>query len=457
MTAVDRSRLPEVGDDPAFVFPRIVHHRLPNAVQVRTIEHHSAPVVTFVVIIEGGSGVDADGQHGLMSLTADMVDEGTGTLTAIDVSDAIARVGGDYDVEVGPDATIFTFTTLVRFAGRAAALLADLLLRPNLLPKDFERVRQLRLDRLKQLKDLAPATAERSFLRLMYDSHPYGHLSIGNEAALAALTSDDVVRCHQARYRPYRTTIVAAGALSHVELAAAVADAFGSWTARDHESAPGQPPESIEPPVAASRLVVVPREGAAQSELRIGRLAARRDTADYASLLVLNSVMGGQFVSRINLKLREEKGYTYGARTGFDWRRGLAPFVLQASVHTASTADAVADSLGELQAIRGARPPSESELSLARAALTRGYPRNFETAQQVARAVAQLAVFGLPDSYFEEFVPKVRQVTAADVIEAAERYLDPQRMVTLVVGDFAAIRSSLDRLGLGEPEIMPPS
>ena len=175
------------------------------------------------------------------------------------------------------------------------------------------------------------------------------------------------------------------------------------------------------------------------------------------SYVVMNSVMGGQFVSRINLKLREEKGFTYGARTGFDWRRGRTPFVLQASVHTASTAEAIADSLRELEAIRHERPPSESELALARTSLTRGYPRNFETAQQVARSVAQLALFELPDTYFEEFIPKVHAVTAADASSAAARYIDPQKAVTLIVGDKAVVHDSLLTLGLGEPDVLPPS
>jgi zinc protease len=167
--------------------------------------------------------------------------------------------------------------------------------------------------------------------------------------------------------------------------------------------------------------------------------------------------MGGQFVSRINLKLREEKGFTYGARTGFDWRRGRTPFVLQASVHTASTAEAVLDSLRELEAIRHERPPSASELALAKASLTRGYPRNFETGQQVARSVAQLALFDLPDTYFEDFIPKVQAVTAEDVSSAAERYIDPQKAVTLVVGDNAVVHDSLLTLGLGEPDVLPPT
>jgi predicted Zn-dependent peptidase len=139
------------------------------------------------------------------------------------------------------------------------------------------------------------------------------------------------------------------------------------------------------PPPASAGLAIVPRDRAAQSELRIGHLATGRNTPDYPALLVMNALLGGQFVSRVNLKLREEKGFTYGARTGFDWRRGATPFVLQASVHTAATADAIRDSLGELQGIRGARPPTGAELMLAKASLTRGYPRNFETAQQVAK------------------------------------------------------------------------
>jgi zinc protease len=171
---------------------------------------------------------------------------------------------------------------------------------------------------------------------------------------------------------------------------------------------------------------------------------------------VMNSLLGGQFVSRINLKLREEKAYTYGARTGFDWRRGLSPFVLQASVHTASTADAIADAIGEIEGLRGSRPPTHDELVLAKASLTRGYPRNFETAQQVARAVAQLALYELPDTYFAEFVPKVNAVGADDVTRAATRYLDTAKLSTVIVGDHSAIADSLATLGLGTPSVLPP-
>lgn len=453
----DRSRLPQVGADPSFTFPTIVRHTLSNGLQVRTIEHHSVPLVTFVMQISGGSGADVAGREGVAAITADMVDEGTGGLSAIDVSEALARIGAEYDVDVGSDATMFTLSTLSRFAERGASVLADLLTRPSLRSEDFDRVRQLRLDRLRQLKDLPPAVAERALLRLLYGSHPYGHLSIGNDASLRSIDLDEVTTFHAATFRPSRSALVVAGAMPHAALLRLAEGAFGHWTDGDAatEAAPVAAAD-IEPAATQSLLAVVAREGAAQSELRIGHLSARRDTPDYAALVVMNAILGGQFVSRINLKLREEKAFTYGARTGFDWRRGLAPFTLQTSVHTAATAEAIRDSLDELEAIREARPPSDTEMSLAKASLTRGYPRNFETAIQVARSVAQLVLYGLPDSYFENFVPRVHAVSASEVTSAARRYIDPARLVTLIVGDHAAIAPSLEALGIGSVQVQPP-
>ena len=455
MTKADRSRLPEVGPDPSFRFPDIGRHQLPNGLEVRTVEHPTVPVLTFVIQVEGGSGADPLGAEGLAAMTADMVDEGTGSLSALDVSEALARIGAEYDVDVGPDVTTFSLTTLTRFARRGGTLLANMVTSPSLRDDDFLRIRQLRLDRLRQLKDLAPAAAERAFLRLLYDGHPYGHLPIGNDAALRALSLDTVATLHARTFTPSRATLVIGGAMSHDELLAVAADSFGGWLAPAQGEHPTAASE-VEPATRArTALAVVPREGAAQSELRIGHLSVGRGTPDYHALLVMNAVLGGQFVSRVNLKLREEKGYTYGARTGFDWRRGATPFALQASVHTAATADAVRDSLAELDGIRGGRPVTDQELSLARASLTKGYARNFETAQQVTRSVAQLALYRLPDTYFAEFVPRVNGITAADVTRVAGQYLDPARTTTLIVGDHSVIADSLRELGLGDPRVMP--
>jgi predicted Zn-dependent peptidase len=416
------------------------------------------PVITFVMQIDGGLGADPSGREGLAAITADMLDEGTGSLSAIDVSDALARIGGEYDVEVGADATIFTLTTLARFAGRGAKLLSDMLSAPSMREADFERVRQLRLDRLRQLKDLPPAVAERAFLRLLYPSHPYGHLAIGTEGALRTVTREEVVQFHAGTFLPSRAMLAVVGALSDVELVTIAENAFGGWTGNRH--APAAPLTAVDVAVemaTSAHLAVVPRDGAAQSELRLGHLSARRDTPDYPGLVVMNAILGGQFVSRLNMKLREQKAFTYGVRTGFDWRRGIGPFSVQTSVHTAATAESISDALSEMSDLRGGRPATPEELSVAQASLTRGYPRNFETAQQVARSVGQLALFNLPDSYFEDFVPKVNAVTADEVTRVAQSYLDPGRAIALVVGDRSATEESLSRLSFGDVHVLPPS
>jgi zinc protease len=185
---------------------------------------------------------------------------------------------------------------------------------------------------------------------------------------------------------------------------------------------------------AGERLALLHRAGAAQSELRVGHVAAARNTPDYLALVALNMVLGGQFVSRINMNLREGKGYTYGARTSFEFRRGRGPFVLAASVQSDATADAVHEIFSEIRAIRGERPVTRAELDLGRAALTRGYPRNFETAEQV-----------------RTFVPRVLALDEADLTRAAEKHIDPSQLLTVIVGDREKVAPTLARLALGEP------
>jgi zinc protease len=185
-------------------------------------------------------------------------------------------------------------------------------------------------------------------------------------------------------------------------------------------------------------------------------VAVPRSTPDYPSLLLLNMVLGGQFVSRINMNLREDKGYTYGARTTFDFRRGPGPFQLQASVQTGATSAAIHEVVKEIEEIAASRPVTAAEMSLARAALTRGYPCNFETAEQIARSVAQLALYGLPDDYFERFVPTIAALELDALARVAETHLHPSRLVALVVGDRAVIEPTLGALPFGEPSAVLP-
>jgi predicted Zn-dependent peptidase len=444
---VDRSRLPPLGPDPRFTFPDIRRGALANGLKTWTVEHRDVPLVGALVLIPAGAAADPLARPGLAALTGDLLDEGCGDLDALGFHEAVGRIGAQLETEVGADATLLGITTLSRFAARAFALIADMVRRPRFERQDFERVRDLRLHRLIQLRDLPPALAERAFAEALYGAHPYGHLSIGSEVSLGAVSLDDVRAFHERMYDPRHAVVIAIGDATHDELLALIGQAFGSWAPSSAE----RPPEVVPgtPPDSGRRLVLVHRADAAQSELRIGHVSESRRTPDYHALLVLNMILGGQFVSRINMNLRERKGYTYGARTSFDFRRGPGPFVLQASVQSDATADAIREALSELEAIRGPRPVTTSELELGRAALTRGYPRTFETSDQIGRGAAQLALYDLPEDYFTTFVPTVASLRDTDITRVAERYIHPERLVTVVVGDRAKVGPSLEALGMG--------
>jgi zinc protease len=448
---VDRSRLPQLGPDPHFTFPAVRRRGLSNGVSAWTVEHHEVPLIYVLVVIPAGAALDPPDRHGLAAVTGDLLDEGCGELDAFGLHERLGRLGAHVDTEVGADATLLGVTALERSAEPALDVLADMIRRPWLDAREFERVRDLRLNRLVQLRDTPPALAERGFIHRLYGAHPYGHLPIGNEVSLQAMRPDEVRAFHQKVYDPARATVIAVGDASHERLADLVERAFGSWEPGLTSAARLDPDVFSAPPPVREKLALIHRPGAPQSELRIGHVGVARSSPDYHALLTANMVLGGQFVSRINLNLREDKGYTYGARTNFDFRRGPGPFALQASVQSDRTAEAVHESLSELRAIRGERPVTREELELGRAALTRGYPRGFETAEQTGRAAAQLALYDLPDDYFSTFVPRVLSLTEADVTSAAGRHIDPSRLLIVIVGDRDKVSAPLERLGLGTP------
>jgi predicted Zn-dependent peptidase len=454
---VDRSSLPRPGPERPFSFPNIARRRLSNGIDAWTAEQHDVPLVSVIALVRAGAAYDPPERPGLAALTADLLDEGCGDLDALALHETIGRLGAQVDTEVGADAALLGLTTLARFATPAFRVLADMLAVPRLDDRDFERVRDLRLNRLLQLREMPPALAERTFTQRVYGAHPYGHLPIGSESSLEGMSVAETRAFHRTMYEPSRVTIIAVGDASHDELAALTEEAFGSWRGAGEGASLGDPAALPIVPEWSDRFVLIPRPGAPQSELRIGHMAAARSTPDYHALVLLNMVLGGQFVSRINMNLREHKGFTYGARTSFDFRRGPGPFQLQVSVQTAVTAAAIREALGEVQAVRTTRPITADELELARAALTRGYPRNFETGEQIARSLAQLALYGLPDTYFENFVPTINALTLHDVMRVAQAHVDDSRLTTLVVGDRTVVEAELLELGLGTAETLQPA
>ena len=449
MKRADRTRLPPVGSPVPFFFPAIRKDRLENRLSLWSAEERSLPVVTFMLVLPVGSAADFEGFEGLAAITADLMDEGTGDLSAIDVNAAFAAIGTHLESDVSADATVFAVTVLAKFARQALSLLADCVIRPRMDAAEFDRIRQLRLTRLVQIRDMPSAIADRAIMQVVYGAHAYAHMALGTEESLRQLSVETVRQFHSRLYCPSNATLVASGDITPGDFSRMAADVLGSWT--DARAYLPEDAAIVPPPLApAHRLVMVNKTGAAQSEIRIGEVGLSRNTPDYHPVIVLNMILGGQFVSRINMKLRQEKGLTYGARTAFDFRRGRGPFILQTSVQSDGTADAITTSLLEIHAIRTDRPPTVQEVEIAKAALTRGYARNFETPEQIARAMAQLVLYGLPDDYFDTFTSRVSEVTVDRAREVAATHLDPERLATAVVSDSMVVTPQLIAAGLGE-------
>jgi len=433
---------PGVGTPTPVRLPERVRESLGPGVDVCVLPWSPAPVVTVALMIEAGASADPADRPGLASLTADLLDEGAGGRDAVQIAEAFERLGSNVEIDAGQDLAVVTFTTLSRHLDAALALMADIVMRPHLLEADFTRIRTLRLNRLRQLRTSASAAADRAFVSAVLASHPYGHGSLGTSRSLEALTLDEVRRFYADTWGPAGATLIVAGDVP-VDAAISMAKArFGDWRVRHTAPVPPGVPSPTPP-----RVVLVDRPGAPQSELRIGHLGPLRTTSDYHALVTLNAALGGQFKSRINHHLRETKGYTYGARTGFDFRRAASTFSCDTSVQSNATVAAVSDILAEFEAVRSTQPIDADELERAKDSLTRGYVRRFETAADLVRAAAEIARFSLPDDTFDRFVPAVSQMTAGQVIDAARRWIDPGACIAVVVGDANGCRLGLAELG----------
>jgi len=456
-TGVDRSRVPQPGPVPAVRFPTVRMVRLANGLAMRSVEHTGPPLVTFRLAMPVGSASDPAGQAGLAALTAALLDEGSDRRTAFELHTALDRIGARFGVEVGSDSTRVSLTTLSRSATEGLALLAEIVARPRFDDADVARVRDLRRSQVRQLRAVPGALADRVFLETLFPAHPYGHLGIGTDDSLRGLTAMHVRQFHENAYQLGPATLIAVGALTHDAFIDAAERAFGEVEVRPVvESAVVDPARLGAPGPPSARLVLVDRPGAVQSEVRVGHVAVARRTPDYHALQVLNMVLGGQFVSRLNLSLREDKGYTYGVRTSFDCRRAPGPFSMRGSVQSGATVETLQEVFAQMEAIGRDRPTTPPELDLARAALTRGFARGFETAGQVARGIGQLVLHGLPEDYYDRFVTQVEAVDASAVTAAATAHLHADRAVAVIVGPADQIAPGLGVLNLGDPHCVAP-
>jgi len=447
----DRFTLPVPGSPSPVRFPAITRETTASGLDVWVIPQTAVPLFSSVLVFGHGTADDPVERPGLASLTADLLDEGAGSRDAIELADALAQLGSQLSAEASADETTITLTALSHQLAPSFDLLADLVRRPHFTQEGLERTRDLRMSRLRQLSRTAATVADRAFVSRVFEDHPYGHGSLGTSASLAATVIEEVTGFWDAHAGPGAATLVVAGDVdvrSVMREAARVFDGWGGTASRRSLV--------MRPPAASQGIVyLADRPGAQQSELRVGHPSPSRRSAAFHALVTLNALLGGQFVSRINRNLREERAITYGARTTFDMRRIAGAFSCDTSVQADSTALAVSEILRECAGVRLPGAIAKSELEQSQASLTRGYVRNFETASQLARAAVQIVSFELPDDVFDRFVPEIERLTVDEVAEVASADLHPDTATIVVVGDAARCRPALEELGREIREIAP--
>lgn len=438
------TRPPAPGKLRPLSLPPVATRVLPNGLTLWIVEHHELPVADLIMLVRTGSEADAADKLGLASMTADLLDEGTRTRDALQIADQAAFLGVQLRTGSGWDASQISLHTPTRQLDSALALFTDVIRNPSIPPPDLERIRKERLTALIQLRDNAPAIADRAYPAVLYGAgHPYGRPGSGTEQTVQGITRDDIMRFYEAHYRPNNSTLIVVGDVSPADIERRVRALFGGW-----RRAP-VPKVRYPTPRAASRttLYLIDKPGAAQSSFRIGSIGVPRATADYFPIQVMNTILGGSFTSRLNNNLRETKGYTYGAFSGFSMRRQAGPFTARAEVVTAKSDSALLEFVKELSAIRDEVPAAE--LTKARRYLQLQLPGNFESTGDIAGELVPLALFGLPGNYYDAYSRHIDGVTAADVRRVARRYVDPANMVVVIVGDARAIEESLVKANVG--------
>jgi predicted Zn-dependent peptidase len=445
----DRSLLPKEKPDPKLTLPEVQRRKLSNGLEVLVVEHRELPVVSLNLVMKMGAAGDPAGKAGLASLTADMLDEGTATRSSLDISDQLARIGSSLNIAAGWDSTTASMRSLTRHLDRALDIYADVISNPAFPDKELQRLRATRLAGLRQQRDNPEAIAGLVFQTVLYGrNHPYGHPLTGDEASLNSLSGEDVRGFYETYYRPNNSALIVVGDVKPDEIVAKLEKAFAGWKsghvpAVDVSAAPVQREHST--------IYLVDRPGSVQSIIQIGQVGVPRSNPDYFPLFVMNRILGGASSARINLNLREDKGYTYGASSAFSFRRGAGPFTASAPVQGFSTKESVVEFMKELRGIRGEMPVSAAELDRAKQSIVRGFPRGFETPDQIANALELIVTYDLPDTYFNSYTERVQAVTLEDVNRVATRYLQPDRMAVVIVGDRSKIEQPLRTLnGLGE-------
>jgi zinc protease len=438
-----RESRPPAGELRPFRFPPFLRRRLSNGLTVLAARYANVPLASLELVAPAGGQHDPPERPGLATLTASLLDEGSGGRSSLEIAASVERLGGYLTTGADWDVGYLATGMLSQHWRAGVDLLAEVMEHPAFPAAEVERLRRQRLAEILRREADPSALADDALSALIYRGTVYAHSLLGNPESIAALTRDEIAAFYRRAYTVAGTSLVAVGDLDPEALAAAAEEALAGAA-----TVPPQPPPEIRPERLAERTVlVVDRPAAAQTELRLGHPGVSRQHPDFVPLTVMNTLLGGKFTSRINLNLRERHGFTYGASSRFVGRIGPGPFLVGTAIATESTGAAVGEILSELARIR-TELVSVEELEDTRSYLSGVFPYTLQTIGDLAKRLETLAIYDLPDDYFDRYVAHLATVTREEVLEVSRRHLDPEHIGIVAVGPAEALEPQLEGLGL---------
>jgi zinc protease len=442
--AVDRTKLPEPGKTPEWEPPAPERWTLANGIEVWFLRQKQAPLVSLRMLIPRGSATDPQGMAGMTALAADMLDEGTGTLSSLEISETLQRLATDYDAHVDTDATSVAMNMLADQFEPSVTLLSDLVLRPAFPPEEFER------RKAQHLAGAIAAEADPGFARgvvlrrVLFGDGYGGAMPSGTRETIPKLDLAGVKAHYGKIFAPKGAAIIVVGDVERSAVEPVLAKAFGEWKAE-----PGAEAAKVAEVKPERAIYLVDFPGASQSSLAVARRAPGMKAAeDYFPAMVFNWSLGGSFGSRLNLNLREDKGYTYGARAGFNRWREAGFYYMAANVKTEVTKESIQEMFSELSRLTGEKPLTAEERQQAVSGLLLGLPGDWERMEAVASQFVEIPLYDRPADWFENFPEKIRDVSLDAASSTAKKYADPGDYLVVVAGDRSVLEPALKDLGL---------
>jgi len=454
-STVDRSKLPEMGTPPEVKFPTFQRATLKNGLKIIFVERHTIPVINFTLLLDAGYAADQFALPGTASLAMNMLDEGTRKRTALQISEELSQLGARLSTGSNLDMSTVFLSALTENVDAALDIFADVVLNPSFPEKEFTRLQKQQLARIKQEKSSPIQMALRVFPRLLYgEGHAYGNpfTGSGTEESVAKMTRQDLVKFHDTWFKPNNATLVIVGDTRLDQIRPRLAKLFKNWK-------PGKVPQKNISTVAQrshSAVYLIDKPGAQQSLILAGHVAPPRADPDDIAMSMMNSILGGTFTSRINMNLREDKHWAYGAGTFIVGARGQRPFLAYAPVQRDKTKEAIMEILKEFKGILGAKPATQDELDKVQKSEILGLPGSWETMGAIGGSINNIVTYGLPDDYYQTYPAKIRNLKLNDITKAAKKLLHPDQVVWVVVGDRAKIETGLKELNLGEIHLIDP-